>query len=154
MKKILIVNTRWEYYASNIIGMIVVIGLITWLIHLSFGSDGLDFQSIFFWLAVLLAILIPFALISFLSSMKSVEVTQKGLVISYIFTKHKNHINFSGVKEFKSKVQGKGTAIQPQSVRDTFMLVLDDGRVFEFSRSQFDQYNKLKSICSKAVSQL
>jgi hypothetical protein len=151
MKKILTVKTRWEYYASNIIGMIALIGLLIWLICLSIGNDGLKFQSGFFWLALLIIIMIPFGIISFLSSMKSVEVTQKDLVVTYLFKSHKNQISFSDIVEFKSRVNDQETIVRPRSIHDSFTLVLADGRMFEFSRSQFDQYHKLKSLCYKSV---
>jgi hypothetical protein len=149
MKKILTVNTRWQYYVSNIAGLIIIIGLITWFVNLSIGNNGLELSSIFFWLAVLLMIVVPFALISFFSSMKSVIVTNTTLEISYVFQKHTNLVNFSEIKEFKSKVKPVEKS-GPSGLRDSFTIQLNDGRTFEFNRSQFDNYDKLKAIVYKA----
>ena len=151
MKDKLIVRTRWEYYVANVAGILALIGLFTWFFSLAFTNDGIDFTSVYFWLALLLLIIIPYALIGFFSSMKSVEVTVKGLTIAYVFQKHQNVVRFADVVEMKSRKSKDENTAHPRAGRDTFTLVLADKRVFEFSRSQFDQYGKLKSICRKQV---
>lgn len=148
MKKLLVVRTRWEYYAANIGGILFIIGLLIWLITLVV-SDGFDLKSIAFWLALILFISLPFACISFFSSMKTVEVTASGLNISYIFKKHRNVILFSEVAEMRSAQTKNQTKSTARTFRDTFKLVLTDGRTFEFERAQFDQYKQLKTICYK-----
>ena len=151
MKKILIARTRWEYYAANITGILAIIGLLAWFTVLAITDEGIDFTSVFFWMAILVIIIIPYALIGFFSSMKTVEVTATGLIISYIFQKHVNTIRFSDVVEMRSHRTEKETVVRPRSIRDTFTLILADGRAFEFDRSQFDQYAQLKAVCRKQV---
>jgi hypothetical protein len=152
-KKKLLVNTRWEYYASNIIGLILLVVVFMWFLYLSLGQNGLDIKSVFFWLALLTAVILPFAIISFFSSMKAVEVTLTELTISYVFQKHKNVIHFTDIREiipadFKKDVNSK-------KLKDTFRLVLNDGRSFEFRRAQFDyQYYALRSVCYKQKASL
>lgn len=150
MKKLLVVRTRWEYYAANIGGIFFILGLLIWLITIVI-SDGFDLKSIAFWLALILFISLPFAFISFFSSMKTVEVTAIGLTISYIFKKHNNVILFSEVAEMESTQKEGQSKSSARTFRDTFKLVLTDGRTFEFERSQFDQYKQLKTICFKRV---
>jgi hypothetical protein len=151
MKKVLTINTRWEYYASNIAGFLILTALMIWCVNLSFKDGAINFTSMFFWMALLLLIIAPFAIITFFSSMKSVVVTQKGLLISYTFKRHKNEVNFSAVTALKSSLQHRKTAVFPSHTWDSFKLTLADGRIFEFSRSQFDDYSKLKAIVFKAV---
>jgi hypothetical protein len=151
MKRLLTVNTRWEYYASNIAGMIIVLSLMIWFAALSLNHGHLQLDSIFLWLGFLLLIIFPFAVISFFSSMKSVTVTEKGLAISWSFQKHISEVTFSDVKEFKSNIQVKETVVRSGKITDSFRLILKDGRAFEFSRSQFVDYNKLKSVVYRAV---
>lgn len=150
MKKLLTVRTRWEYYAANLGGILFILGLLIWLVTL-LVRHGFDLKSIIFWLALILFVSLLFAFISFFSSMKTVEVTATGLTISYIFQKHKNVLLFSEVAEMKAKQTANETKARPRTFRDTFKLVLADGRTFEFERSQFDQYNQLKTICFKRV---
>jgi len=149
MKKLLLVRTRWQYYVANVVGILVAVGLLVWFITLSIDDKGLDFGSLFFWLAVVLFILIPFAIISFFSSMKEVQVSDKGLIISYVFQKHKNEVLFTDVAEMKSSIDGKRKASRAR--RNTFTLHLSDGRVFEFDRAQLDKYDQLKEACLKKV---
>jgi hypothetical protein len=151
MKKTLTINTRWEYYVSNIAGLVIATGVMMWFVILSWEDGKIKFTSLFFWMALLALIMMLLGVISFFSSMKSVVVTEKGLLISYMFTKHKNMINFSAVTGFKSNVTSTATTVRPAKRKDVFKLTLADGRVFEFSRSQFDQYHKLKTIVYKAV---
>jgi hypothetical protein len=151
MKKILTVNTRWEYYVSNIAGLIIATGVMIWFVILSLEDGKIKFTSLFFWMALLALIMMLLGVISFFSSMKSVVVTEKGLLISYMFMKHKNMINFSAVTGFNSNVTSTATTVRPAKRTDVFKLTLADGRVFEFNRSQFDQYYKLKAIIYKAV---
>jgi hypothetical protein len=151
MKKIFTVNTRWEYYVSNVAGLIIATGVMIWFVILSFENGQIKFASLFFWMALLALIMILLGIISFFSSMKSVVVTEKGLLISYIFTKHKNTINFSAVTGFKSNVMSTATTVRSAKRKDVFKLTLADGSVFEFSRSQFDQYYKLKAMVYKTV---
>jgi hypothetical protein len=150
MKK-MVVNTRKEYYLGMSVGLVIAIGLVIWFLGLSITHGGFDLSSLFFWLGLILLGLIPFALIMLFSSMKSVEVNSTGLIISYIFQKHINEIRFSEVKEFKSRTAENKARSSQRPFRDTFKLVLVDGRVFEFDRSQFDNYDQLKAICRKNV---
>jgi hypothetical protein len=150
MKRLLTINTRWEYYASNIVGMIIILLLLIWLAALSLDHGQVQLGSIFLWLGCLLLIIFPFAIISFFSSMKSVTVTEKGLLISWSFQKHVSEVVFSDVREFKSNIQVK-EAVRPGKITDSFQLILKDGRAFEFSRSQFADYNKLKAVVYRAV---
>lgn len=151
MKKRLTVKTRWEFYASNSIGLAVVLVLVIWFMILAVNDGEINFKSFYFWIALLLLMMVPFALITILSAMKSVIVTEKGLLISYLFRQHKNEVNFSDVTSFTSTVNPSDTHAHSSSLRDSFKLELSDGRVFEFSRSQFDNYGKLKAITYKAV---
>jgi hypothetical protein len=151
MKRLLTVNTRWEYYASNIAGMIIVLSLVIWFATLSLDHGQVRLDSIFLWLGCLLLIIFPFALISFFSSMKSVTVTEKGLLIAWSFKKHVSEVIFADVREFKSNVHVKETVVRPGKITDSFRLILKDGRAFEFSRSQFGDYNKLKAVVYKGV---
>src|SRR6187551_2603581 len=77
----MVVKTRWEYYVANVTGILVIIGLLIWLLTLAITEDGIDFTSVFFWMALLLLIVFFYALIGFFSSMKTVDVTAKGLTI-------------------------------------------------------------------------
>jgi hypothetical protein len=154
MKRILTVSTRWEYYAANIAGMIVIIFLIIWFAMLAFDNGQVQFDSIFLWLGLLLMIIFPFAIISFFSSMKSVIVTERGLSISWSFQKHISEVNFSDVKELRSSAQPKQPTSRREKINDSFQLILIDGRAFEFGRSQFADYNKLKALVYKSVSKV
>lgn len=149
MKKQLIATTRWEYYVANIGGIIAIMGFFVWFLMLAIADKGIDFTSLFFWLALLTLVVLPYALISFFSSMKTVELMANGLIISYIFQKHKNVIQFSEVAEMKSR--RSETRTSPRTVRDTFKIILVDGKVFEFERSQFDKYKQLKEACRKKI---
>jgi hypothetical protein len=151
MKTLLTVDSKRQFYIANIVGLAIVIGLTIWFFNLSLNENGVDFKSLFFWLALVLLVIVPFALISIFSAMKSVIVTSKGLIISYSFKNHKSVIDFPDIKEFKSStgVQSSGNGFR--QLRDSFRLILADGRVFEFSRSQFNNYDKLKTIIHKAV---
>ncbi|MBT1704323.1 hypothetical protein [Chryseosolibacter indicus] len=152
MKKLLTAKTRREFFISNIIGLIVVIALIIWFTILSINNTGIQLASPFLWSAFLLMLFIPFALITIFSAMKSVIVTEKGIIISYVFKKHKNEFSFSEVKEFIADKKNRKEGVESSSPRDSFRLHLADGRTFEFTRSQLDNYNKLKSTIYKAVS--
>lgn len=148
-REVLIVSTRGVYYISNGIGFVIILGLILWLFMLSFKNGAVEIKSVFFWLAILLLIIVPFAIISFFSSMKSITVTKSGLLISYSFTKQTSSIDFSAIAEFKSNVSASET--KQFGIRDSFRLTLTDGRVFEFGQAQFDHYPKFKSMVRKAV---
>lgn len=150
IKKILVVKTRWEYYAANAGGILALVLLLSWLTSL-LVKNGFELKSFAFWLAIIVILLLLFAIISFFSCMKLVEVTNEGLIVSYTFQQHKNVIRFSEVAEMKSRKIPDAGNIRPRSFRDTFKLVLADGRMFEFERSQFDQYNQLKTICFKKI---
>jgi hypothetical protein len=136
---------------ANIAGLIIMIALIVWCIFLSIDDGSIDLKSGSLWVALLLMIMVPFAIISIFSAMKEVVVTEKGLTISYVFQSHKNHVNFSKVVAFKSEVRKRETVVRPRWLRDWFRLTLADGRTFEFSRSQFDNYDKMKAVVQKAV---
>lgn len=142
-----IAKTKWEYYVANIAGILVIVGLLAWSIIRIIAGGSVDPGSIFFWLALLLLILLPFTLISFLSSMKAIEVTAKNLAISYVFQKHVNIIPFTEIAKVRSQQPSKGK----RSIRETFTIVLKDGRAFEFDRAQLHGYEKLKAACSKAT---
>lgn len=150
MKKIILATTRWEYYVANVGGILAIVGLFIWFLTLAITNEGIDFTSAFFWMALLLLIVAPYALIGFFSSMKNVEVTATGLTISYVFQKHTNVIRFSDIAEMRSRRPEQETPIRP-GFRDTFTLILRDRRIFEFDRSQFHQYAQLKAICRKHV---
>jgi hypothetical protein len=149
MTKILIAKTRWEYYAANLLGLLTLIGLVAWFFMLSFSEGGLDITSIFLYLALILLIVLPFALISFFSSMKTIEVTSQELTISYVFQKHVNVVRFADIADLiTGTTKGKKKS---RPMRDTFKLTLKDGRAFEFERSQFKEYAQLKALCLKKV---
>jgi hypothetical protein len=149
MKKILTVKTRWEYYVSNIAGLVIILGLIGWCVVLSFDNGKMQFSSMSFWIGLILTMIVPFAVISFFSSMKAVVIHENGLVISYLFKNHQNQIAFSDIKSFKSDVNKTGESKGSSSLRSSCALVLHDGRIFEFSRSQFDDYDKLVSAIER-----
>jgi hypothetical protein len=151
MKKDIVIETRWEYYVSNVAGFIMLVGLAGWMMYLSLDNEGIDFRSAWFWLALITLFVIPMALISFLSSMKTVVIKEKRLVISYMFARHKNVVNFADVSRIESKTSYTETVIHPAELRDSFNLILNDNRQFDFSRSQFKDYETLKRICYKAV---
>ena len=151
MKKILVAKTRWEYYVANVAGILSLTGLFAWFLTLSISNDGVDLGSVFFWMAAVLLIIIPYSLIGFFSSMKTVEVTNNELSISYVFQKHTNLIRFADIAIMKSSKTKKETIIRQRTVRESFKIILTDGRVFEFERSQFQQYDQLKTICLKQV---
>ena len=142
-------RTRWQYYVANVAGLLGILILSGWFITRALATGGIDFTSIYLWLAVLMFILLPFPLISFFSSMKAVEVTARGIVITYVFQSHSNVISFVDISEVKSQRSGSGS--RKGSFRDAFTLILKDGRAFEFDRSQFSQYDKLKAVCTKAA---
>jgi hypothetical protein len=144
-----VARTRWQYYVANVAGILAILGLLVWFSSRVVTVAGVDFKSIFFWLSLLLLITFPFALISFFSSMKAIEVTTKGLIISYIFQKHRNEISYSEIADIQSS-RTDGGALE-RTIRGSFKLVLADGRVFEIDRTQFNQYDQLKSICQKNV---
>jgi hypothetical protein len=150
MKKILIAKTKPNYYTANIIGLTIIISLITWCVFLSIDDGKWNFKSASLWIALLLTVMVPVAIISILSSMKQVVVTEMGLSISYRFKKHTSEVKFSEIIDFKSKVNKREASI-PSNARDTFTLTLADGRSFEFSQSQFDKYDKMKTLVRKAV---
>lgn len=147
MKKLLTVKTKWEYYVANYAGIVILLGLTIWSLTAAIGDKGLRFSSFFFWVAILLFVIILFALISILSSMKEITVTDKGLTISYNFKNHKSIVNFAEVAKFISVEKKKSSS----ALFDSFSLNMKDGRVFEFSRAQFNNYEKLKSISRKAI---
>jgi hypothetical protein len=93
--------------------------------------------------------MLPFALISFFSSMKTIEVTNQELTISYVFQKHINVVKFADIADMVTRTTKDKKRSRP--LRDTFKLVLKDGRAFEFERSQFREYGQLKAICLKRV---
>ena len=150
MKKTLIAKTKSNYYVANTAALIIMILLIAWCLFLSIDDGKLNFKSASIWIAVLLMLMVPVALISIFSSMKQVVVTEKGLSISYRFKNHTSEVNFSEVIDFKSK-DNKAETSSKASVRDSFRITLADGRSFEFSRSQFDNYDKMKTVARKAV---
>ncbi|MEO5980053.1 MAG: hypothetical protein ABIS36_15510 [Chryseolinea sp.] len=147
MDKEILVTTRWEYYVANVVGFIAVLGLFIWFCMLAISDRGIDFLSVFFWLALLMLIAIPYSMISFFSSMNTVEVTATGLIITYVFQKHKNVIQFSEIVKMKSTGTDRETVVRPRSIRESFTISLADERVFEFDRSQFNRYDQLKTIC-------
>lgn len=141
-----IASTRWEYYVANIAGIAVILGVLVWSVMRIIAGGGVDPASVFFWLALSLLVLLPYTLIGFLSSMKAVEVTAKHLAISYVFHKHVNLIPFTEI----AGVRGQRTSKGKRSFRETFTIVLHDGRAFEFDRAQLNGYDKLKAACVKA----
>ncbi|MEJ1237634.1 hypothetical protein WBG78_05885 [Chryseolinea sp. T2] len=141
-------KTRWQYYVANVAGIVGILALLGWSISRSLAG-GIDFTSVHLWLAFLMLILLPFPLIGFFSSMKAVDVNTKAIIITYVFQRHSNVISFDDIAEVKSQQSGTGT--RKSSFRDTFTLILKDGRAFEFDRSQFDQYDKLRTVCTKAA---
>src|SRR5688572_28638379 len=103
MKEKIILKTRWEYYVANVTGILIITGLFFWLAALAITDEGIDFTSAYFWIALLLLIMVPYPLIGFFSSKKTVEATATGLTISYVFQKHRNVIRFSDIAEMKSR---------------------------------------------------
>ena len=146
----LVATTRWEYYVANIAGILAILGLLIWSMTQAISGTGIDFASIFFWVGMILLIALPYTLIGFFSSMKAVEITAKGLIISYVFQKHKNQIKFSDVAQMKTNVRTEPSK-GGRAFRDTFKLILSDGLTFEFDRSQLSGYDKLKSTCVRRV---
>lgn len=144
MKNTITAKTKQTYYVANIGGLIIILALIVWCFSLSFDNGKIEFTAISFWVAIVLMVLILFAIISIFSAMKEVVVTETGLTISYRFQTHKNRVNFSEITEFKSSGN-------PGKLGESFRLILADGRSFEFTRSQFDNYDKLKASAQKAV---
>lgn len=144
-KKSFFIRTRWEYYGAAVGGGLAMIGLGVFCMVLAFDEN--EFSIGPFLIALVLVVGLLQGFISFFSSMKTVEVTSKGLIITYMFQKHQNHINFSDVARMKARRTDKETIIFPRTITDTFTLEMGDGRSFSFSRSQFDFYGKLKEIC-------
>src|SRR5689334_492833 len=150
MKKETLVKTRWQYHVANGAGLIILPVLLVTCIRYSIKAGAIDFKSLMFWIAVLLLIIFPYAIISFFSSMKSVVITEKELIISYVFQKHQNRVFLSAITGFRSRVKQHETTVRPASFSDTFSLTVADGRSFSFAYSQFDQYDKLKSVVYNA----
>jgi hypothetical protein len=146
----LIATTKWEYYVANVAGILAILGLLIWSVVQFVSGTGIDFASIFFWVGMILLIALPFTVISFFSSMKTVEVTAKGLIISYVFQKHQNHIRFADFAKVKTSITNLSNA-KTRAFRDTFKVLLNDGRTFEFDRTQLKNYDKLKATCLKRV---
>lgn len=143
MKKSSVFKTRRQYYVAHVIGVVAIIAIGSWCTILAFDDNAFDLFPLL--IAVVLLIALLQAVISFFSSMKSVEVTSKGLVISYLFQRHQNVIDFSEIKEMKT-VSGKRVTSR---VTDSFTLVLKDGRAFSFGRSQFEGWEKLREACRR-----
>jgi hypothetical protein len=146
----LIATTKWEYYVANVAGILAILGLLIWSVVQSVSASGINYASIFFWAGMILLIALPFTIISFFSSMKGVEVTAKGLIISYVFQKHQNQIRFADIAELKTNSVKLSNA-KSRAFRDTFKIILTDGRTFEFDRAQLRNYDKLKATCVKRV---
>lgn len=144
MKKTVTAKTKQAYYVANIGGLIILVGVIAWCFYLSFDNGSIDFTSVPLWIALLLVFMVPFAVISIFSAMKDVVVTESGLTISYVFQSHKSQVNFSEIVEFKP-------GGSPGKFGESFSVSLADGRSFEFTRSQFDNFEKLMSIVRKTV---
>ena len=144
----LVATTRWEYYVANVAGILAILGILIWCMTQAISATGIDFASILFWVGMILLIALPYTLIGFFSSMKAVELTAKGLIISYVFQKHKNQIKFSDVAQLKTNVTAQPSK-SGRAFRDTFKLILTDGRTFEFDRSQLSGYDKLKVACMR-----
>jgi len=145
-------QTRWQYYVANVAGILTILVVLGWcLVRILTGA--FDLSSGYLWVALFMLILLPFTLIGFFSSMKAVEVTATGIIISYEFQRHRNTITFSEMAKVQSQGNAKTSGSGKRSFRNTFTLVLKDGRAFEFDRSQFPQYDKLKAICTKATAQ-
>ncbi len=150
MKRGLVITTRWEYYAANIAGAIALASILSLCVYYSIDNGKIDFRSFLFWIAVLSLCLVPSALITFFSSIKSVLILDKELIISYVFQKHQHRFLLSEITGFRSKVSKKETDARPASFTDTFSITLADGRTFSFSYSQFNNYYKLKSTAFNA----
>lgn len=152
MKKLLTATTRWEYYVANIAGLVALVVAIGWSGYRTItNSQGFTLTSFSIWIALICLGILPFAIISFFSSMKTVVVTQKALIISYVFQKHENNIPFSEVKTINSNRKPNEKAAGPAALSDSFSILLNDGRQFSFTRSQFAQYNKLKELVYQSV---
>jgi hypothetical protein len=151
MKKQLIVKTRWEYYAANIAGFFIMIGVIVLCLFFCFENGAFRLASVSFWIALLITLLLPFAIISFFSSMKQVIVSEKGLLISYVFKNHTSEVIFTEVVVFNGSNHVSETRIFPRKINDSFRLTMADGRVFEFGRSQFVDYDKMRMLVQKVV---
>jgi hypothetical protein len=130
----------------------IIIGLVTLCFYLSIDDGSIHFTSVAFWLAVVLILMFPFAIISFFSAMKAVVVKDRGLVISYLFSKHKNEIRFSEIKEINSSVRRNQSGTQPRRVSGTLTIRLLDGRMFELTGSQFNNFPELSAAIQRGVS--
>lgn len=145
IKKRIRLKSRPVFYLSNAVGLLLLLALTGWFISLAYENGRLQFTSVFFWMAVVLFVFLPFVLISIFSAMKEVVLTEDRLSISYVFQRHKSEVLFS---QISTVVPGRGQAGKPASV----LIKLSDGRAFEFHRSQFDNFDKLTTILKKHAS--
>src|SRR5687767_5895252 len=109
MKQIFTAKTRWEYHASHVAGLLIVLALIGVCIYFSIERGTVVFDSWAFWVGLLLVLLYPFGIISVLSSIDNVTVFDKGITIAFRFKKHTTQILFSDVESFETIRGSKGT---------------------------------------------
>ena len=150
MKKRLVVNTRWQYYVANVAGMVILLVVMSLCFYNSIYEGQVDFRSFLFWLAVVMLLSLPIAIISFFSSMKTIVVYDKMMVISYVFQRHENNVAFSDIVGFWCNKNKPETVVRPGLLTDSFEITLKDGRSFSFTNSQFDKFQQLKSIVFRA----
>jgi hypothetical protein len=148
-KKSITFHARWEYSVSNIIGLVIAIAVAALCFYASSKNGIPNIRTVWFWVGMLLVLFVPFGLITLFSSIKSVIADEKGLIILYRFKKHRSEITFAEVRALK--LNGVGKNPNDPSLRESFTLELQNGKMFDFSRSQFNEYGKLKSICQKSV---
>jgi hypothetical protein len=140
------IKTRPLYLISNIFGILIVAGLTCWLVYLSYHDGQIDFRSVLFWLAVFQLTLLPYFVRRTYASKKSVRITDMGIHISYRFKQETTFLNFSDVKELTTMRSERETVVRPASITASLTIVLKDGSVFDFDRSEFTDYGKLKAV--------
>ena len=140
------IKSRALYLISNVIGLLMVLGLAGWFVYLSYDDGKIQLQSVLFWIAVLILTMIPKLVRQILSAKKSVSVTEGGIHIYYLFKQETPFVNLAEVKEFKSSSTSRETVIRPASISASFTMVMKDGRSFNFDRSEFTDYGKLKAV--------
>lgn len=145
MKKLLTVRATRKFYLANAIGMVIVIAAAIFSLTKSIDATGVRISSTFFWVFVILMLMIPIAVIHFLSSMKTIVLTEKGLVITYIFRNQSKEILMSEIAEMKDLPSR--SAIKSAG----FTIRLHDNRIFEFQRSSLDKYDTLQSLLAKRL---
>jgi len=151
----IISKLRPGFWLKQVAGWIALQCLIAFCCYLSYTRGPFNFQNGLLWVALLLTIGLFALIIKFLLyDLRTINITDQGIVVKYIFTGKIRMIFYKDIKQITPKTVSTPNNSGSYSRYYRTEIELADDELFCIDEDQFDNYSEMKNSIINFVKEL